>query len=80
LAGHKVVSHEDWVEARTVLLAQEKAFTRERDALSRARRELPWERVEKAYSFDGPKGEETLAELFAGRSQLIVYQRWHDMP
>jgi predicted dithiol-disulfide oxidoreductase (DUF899 family) len=54
LAGHKVVSHEDWVEAR--------------------RRELPWERVEKAYSFDGPKGEETLAELFAGRSQLIVYQ------
>lgn len=73
MASQKIVSHQDWLEARTALLAQEKAFTRERDALSRARRELPWERVEKAYSFDGPKGEETLAELFAGRSQLIVY-------
>jgi len=70
---HKVVSHEDWVEARKDLLAKEKEFTRLRDALSRARRELPWERVDKAYTFDGPGGKETLAELFEGRSQLIVY-------
>jgi predicted dithiol-disulfide oxidoreductase (DUF899 family) len=73
VASQKIVSHQDWLDARKALLAQEKAFTRERDALSRARRELPWERVEKAYGFDGPEGEETLADLFAGRSQLIVY-------
>ncbi len=70
---HKIVSHEDWTEARKALLAKEKKLTRQRDALSRARRELPWERVEKAYTFDGPEGRESLAELFAGRSQLIVY-------
>ena len=69
---HKIVSHEDWTEARKALLAKEKKLTRQRDALSRARRELPWERVDKAYTFDGPKGRESLAELFAGRSQLIV--------
>ena len=70
---HEVVSHEHWVEARRALLAKEKEFTRQRDALSRARRELPWERVETAYVFEGPDGKETLADLFAGRSQLIVY-------
>ena len=70
---HEVVSHEHWVEARRALLAKEKEFTRQRDALSRARRELPWEKVETAYVFDGPDGKETLADLFAGRSQLIVY-------
>ena len=70
---HEVVSHEAWVEARSALLAEEKDFTRRRDQLSQRRRELPWEPVEKEYVFDGPDGKETLADLFAGRSQLIVY-------
>src|SRR5262249_9169100 len=71
--AHSVVSHEAWLNARKELLAKEKEFTRRRDALSRARRALPWERVDTAYVFDGPDGPETLAQLFAGRSQLIVY-------
>jgi predicted dithiol-disulfide oxidoreductase (DUF899 family) len=70
---HRVVSHEEWLAARTEFLVQEKEFTRLRDDLSRRRRELPWEAVEKQYTFDGPNGRETLAELFEGRSQLIVY-------
>lgn len=69
----KVVSHAEWVEARRALLAEEKAFTRERDRLSAKRRALPWERIEKDYRFHGPDGEEGLADLFAGRAQLIVY-------
>jgi predicted dithiol-disulfide oxidoreductase (DUF899 family) len=69
----KAVSHDEWLEARKKFLAKEKEFTRQRDELSRQRRELPWERVEKQYVFDGPKGKETLGELFGGRSQLIVY-------
>ncbi|MCE2510244.1 MAG: DUF899 family protein, partial [Alphaproteobacteria bacterium] len=69
----KVLSHDDWIAARKRLLAKEKEFTRARDALSRARRELPWERVEKDYVFDGPNGKESLADLFDGKSQLIVY-------
>ena len=73
MSAHRVVSHDKWVEARQRFLAREKAFTRERDALSAERRELPWEKVEKEYVFDGPKGKETLADLFAGKSQLIVY-------
>ncbi|TMH81021.1 MAG: DUF899 domain-containing protein, partial [Betaproteobacteria bacterium] len=73
MSAHPVVSHEEWVKARQRFLAREKAFTRERDALSAERRELPWEKVEKEYVFDGPKGQETLADLFAGKSQLIVY-------
>jgi predicted dithiol-disulfide oxidoreductase (DUF899 family) len=68
-----VVSHEDWLAARTELLAREKEFTRLRDELSRQQRALPWERVEREYVFDGPEGKETLAELFDGRSQLVVY-------
>jgi predicted dithiol-disulfide oxidoreductase (DUF899 family) len=70
---HPVVSHEDWVAARTAFLAKEKEFTRQRDELSRQRRELPWERVEKEYVFDGPNGKVSLADAFDGRSQLIVY-------
>jgi predicted dithiol-disulfide oxidoreductase (DUF899 family) len=70
---HKVVSREEWLEARKAHLEREKAFTRQRDELSRQRRELPWVRVEKNYVFDGPDGKETLAGLFDGRSQLIVY-------
>ena len=73
MAQHRIVARDEWVAARKALLEKEKAFTRERDALNRLRRQLPRERVEKAYVFDGPDGEETLAGLFAGRSQLIVY-------
>jgi predicted dithiol-disulfide oxidoreductase (DUF899 family) len=70
---HKVVSHDTWIDARKELLAKEKEFTRLRDQLSQQRRDLPWERVEKQYLFDGPKGKETLTDLFAGKSQLVVY-------
>ncbi len=69
----KVVSAAEWLAARKELLKKEKEFTRLRDELSRQRRELPWENVQKSYTFDGPQGKETLADLFAGRSQLIVY-------
>ena len=69
----RVVSKADWLTARKGLLAKEKEFTRLRDELSRERRELPWEKVEKQYTFQGPKGKETLSDLFDGRSQLIVY-------
>jgi predicted dithiol-disulfide oxidoreductase (DUF899 family) len=71
--SHKVVPHNQWIDARKDLLAKEKEFTRLRDQLSQQRRDLPWERVEKAYVFDGPAGKETLGDLFAGKSQLIVY-------
>lgn len=70
---HTIVSPEEWVAARKKLLEKEKELTRLQDELSRHRRALPWEKVEKRYVFDGPDGEETLADLFAGRSQLIVY-------
>jgi predicted dithiol-disulfide oxidoreductase (DUF899 family) len=73
IRNHRVVTHEQWLAARTAFLATEKEFTRLRDELSQERRELPWERVEKAYVFDGPNGKETLAELFGGESQLIVH-------
>jgi predicted dithiol-disulfide oxidoreductase (DUF899 family) len=69
----RIVPPAEWLAARRELLKKEKEFTRLRDELSRQRREMPWERVEKQYSFDGPKGKETLADLFDGRSQLIVY-------
>jgi len=73
LKQHPVVSHEEWIKARTAFLAKEKEFTRLRDELSQQRRELPWERVEKNYVFDSPKGKRTLAELFENRSQIVVY-------
>ena len=73
IEGHKIVSHADWIAARKQLLAKEKEFTRLRDELNRQRREMPWEKVEKPYVFDGPKGKESLADLFGGKSQLIVY-------
>jgi predicted dithiol-disulfide oxidoreductase (DUF899 family) len=68
-----VVSHDEWIAARKELLAKEKEFTRLRDELGRERRALPWEAVEKEYVFEGPNGSRTLAEVFDGRSQLIVY-------
>ena len=70
---HKIVSEQEWITASKSLLAKEKAFTHERDRLSAARRDLPWVKVEKNYVFDGPDGKETLGDLFAGRSQLIIY-------
>jgi len=73
IQGHEVVSPNEWIASRKELLQKEKEFTKLRDELSRQRRELPWEKVEKQYVFDGPNGKETLADLFAGRSQLIVY-------
>lgn len=69
----KVVSHADWLAARSEFLSKEKEFTRLRDELSRQRRALPWEKAEKRYEFDSTKGKVTLADLFDGRSQLIVY-------
>lgn len=70
---HAVVSREEWLRARRQLLAEEKEFTRRRDALSQRRRELPWVRVEADYSFEGPDGPDAFADLFEGRSQLLVY-------
>jgi predicted dithiol-disulfide oxidoreductase (DUF899 family) len=70
---HEVVSREEWLKARLALLAEEKALTRRRDELSRERRELPWERVDKNYVFEGPDGPVSLANLFAGRTQLVIY-------
>jgi predicted dithiol-disulfide oxidoreductase (DUF899 family) len=73
-----VVSHEDWLAARMDLLLTEKEFTRLRDDLSRLRSAMPWEAVGKKYVFEGPNGKESLADLFEGRSQLIVYHFMFD--
>src|SRR5436190_1448596 len=69
----KVVSREEWLVARKKLLAKEKQLTRQRDAIAAERRQLPWVKVEKNYVFDSPSGKTTLADLFDGRGQLIVY-------
>jgi len=73
MTDHKVVSHEAWLAARKQHLASEKEFTRLRDKLSRERRELPWEMVEKEYTFEGEHGKLTLVDLFDGRGQLVIY-------
>jgi predicted dithiol-disulfide oxidoreductase (DUF899 family) len=78
MTRNEIVSHEDWVAARARFLAREKEFTRLRDELSRERRSLPWEAVEKEYVFAGDSGRETLADLFGRRSQLIVYHFMYD--
>jgi predicted dithiol-disulfide oxidoreductase (DUF899 family) len=70
---HKIVSQSEWLTARKALLAKEKEFSRTRDQLSEARRGMPWVKVGKNYVFEGPKGKETLSDLFDGKSQLIVY-------
>jgi predicted dithiol-disulfide oxidoreductase (DUF899 family) len=70
---HKVATRDEWLKARMAHLAAEKEFTRRRDELARQRRELPWERVDRNYIFEGPNGTQTLAGLFGSRSQLIVY-------
>src|SRR6266446_5664116 len=79
MENHKVVSREEWLAARRQLLAEEKEFNRLRDRLSQQRRDLPWVRVDKPYAFDGPDGRETLAQLFAGRGQLMVYHFMFDL-
>lgn len=70
---HRIVSPAEWLEARKRLLIMEKDFTKLREELSQSRRELPWVRVTKDYVFDTPDGRQSLADLFAGRSQLMVY-------
>jgi len=69
----KVGTREEWLAARTALLEREKALTRRSDELAREREQLPWVRVDKEYAFDTNEGVKTLAELFDGRSQLLVY-------
>jgi len=78
LDNHQIVSKNEWIEARKVLLKKEKEFTALRDQLSQQRRDLPWVEVDKEYVFDGPNGKQTLSELFDGRSQLIVYHFMYD--
>lgn len=73
-----IVSRAEWLEARKALLVKEKALSHARDALSAARRELPAEKVEKPYVFEGVAGEQTLADLFAGKRQLVIYHFMFD--
>ena len=70
---HAIVSRDEWLAARKALLAKEKEFTKARDALSAARRDMPWVKVTKKYVFDGPAGQESLADLFGAHSQLMIY-------
>jgi predicted dithiol-disulfide oxidoreductase (DUF899 family) len=83
MTNHIVVSREKWLAARKALLVKEKKHTRERERLAQERRNLPWVKVEKDYTFDGPSGRESLAQLFGKKSQLVVYhfmfgQGWKD--
>lgn len=73
MTAHQVVSGEQWLAKRKALLDKEKAFTKLRDELSAERRALPWVKVDKNYVFDLDKGKVSLADLFDGKSQLIVY-------
>src|SRR5215212_2758281 len=70
---HKVATQEEWQAARQELLAEEKELTRRGDELARKRRNLPWVPVEKEYSFETEAGTKSLAEIFDGRSQLLIY-------
>ena len=73
LSEHEIVSPEEWLVARKDLLGNEKQLTRLRDKLAAERRALPWVKIDKEYVFDAPEGKVTLADLFAGRSQLVIY-------
>jgi predicted dithiol-disulfide oxidoreductase (DUF899 family) len=73
MTDHRIVSHEEWLKARTAFLKEEKEFSKARDRLSAQRRALPWERVDKDYRFHTENGTKSLSDLFDGRSQLIVY-------
>ncbi len=78
MTNHRVVTRDQWLEARLELLSAEKELTRLNDDLSRRRQELPWVRLDKGYVFDAEGGEATLADLFRGRSQLIIYHFMFD--
>ena len=71
--GHKIASREEWLAARTELLKAEKALTRRSDELAKQRQELPWVRIDKDYRFETDEGKVSLADLFKGRSQLLIY-------
>ncbi len=73
IEDHQVVSSAEWLAARKELLRKEKEFTRRRDEVSQLRRDLPWAKIGKNYVFERPAGNETLADLFGSKSQLIVY-------
>ncbi|HVJ42054.1 MAG TPA: thioredoxin family protein [Dongiaceae bacterium] len=73
MTDHRIVSRQEWLASRRQLLAKEKAFIRERDALSEARRDLPWVKITKDYLFDTPAGRQSLSDLFAAHSQLVIY-------
>jgi predicted dithiol-disulfide oxidoreductase (DUF899 family) len=72
MPSHPIVSRQEWLEARKAHLMREKEFTLARDRLSAERRALPWVKVDKTYTFDGPRGKQTLADLFEGHPQLVV--------
>ena len=78
MTNRQIVSHEEWTEARRELLHREKEFTRLRDELAAARRDLPWEPVEQDYVFEGPNGPESLTDLFGAADQLIIYHFMFD--
>jgi predicted dithiol-disulfide oxidoreductase (DUF899 family) len=73
-----IVSSQEWETARLQLLVKEKELTHARDAMAAARRRMPWQAVEKAYEFEGPKGKASLLDLFDGRRQLIVYRAFFE--
>lgn len=73
MENHKIVSQDEWIRARKELLAKEKKLTRDRDALSEERRNLPWVKVDKEYVFDSPNGKIALKELFGDKNQMVVY-------
>lgn len=73
MPNHRVVSSEEWIAKRKELLTKEKELTRLRDQLTKERQQLPWVKIDKQYVFDGPAGKVTLADLFEGKSQLVVY-------
>ncbi|HTU26597.1 MAG TPA: thioredoxin family protein [Pirellulales bacterium] len=77
-AGHRVVSRDEWLKRRIALLAEEKELTRRRDALAGKVREMPWVKVDKPYTFDGPEGKVSLADLFGDKNQLVVYHFMFD--
>src|SRR4051812_22426457 len=73
MPDHRVVTREEWRDEREKLLAEEKELTRRGDELTKKRQEMPWVKVETAYSFETKDGKKSLADLFDGRSQLIIY-------
>src|ERR1700686_5367838 len=76
MADHKTGTREEWLAARIELLKAEKELTRRSDELARRRQELPWVRIDKEYRFETDEGSASLADLFSGRSQLLVYGLW----